>query len=116
MVPHIRTGKLRLIAVTSARRLAAWPDVPTVGEYYPGYEAEGWLSLVAPSGTPDEIIRRVNQEMDRILRTPQFLEPVQKFSWSNLSGASTPQALAQFYRAEFDKWGRIMREVGIQPQ
>ena len=116
MVPHIRTGKLRLIAVTSAQRLAAWPDVPTVAEYYPGYEAEGWLSLVAPTGTPADIVQRVNREMDRIVKTPQFLEPVRKFSWSNLNGASTPQELARFYRAEYEKWGRIMREVGIQPQ
>ena len=115
MVPHIRTGKLRLIAVTSAKRLAAWPDVPTVAEYYPGYEAEGWLSLVAPTGTPADIVQRVNREMDRIVRTPQFLQPVQKFSWSNLNGASTPQELARFYRAEYEKWGKIMREVGIQP-
>jgi tripartite-type tricarboxylate transporter receptor subunit TctC len=116
MVPHIRSGKLRLIAVTSAKRLAAWPDVPTVAEYYPGFEAEGWLSLVAPTGTPADVVQRVNREMDRIVKSPQFLEPAQKFSWSNLGGASTPQALAEFYRVERDKWGRIMRQVGIQPQ
>jgi tripartite-type tricarboxylate transporter receptor subunit TctC len=116
MVSHIRAGKLRMVAVTSAKRLAAWPDVQTVAESYPGFEAEGWLSLVAPTGVPAEIITRVNREMERIVRSPQFREPVQKFSWDNLNGASTPQALAQFYKAEREKWGKVIRDIGMQPQ
>jgi tripartite-type tricarboxylate transporter receptor subunit TctC len=116
MVPHIRAGKLRLIAVTSLKRLAAWPDTPTVAETLPGFEAEAWVSLVAPAGTPADIVQRVNREMDRVVRTPQFREPVQKFSWDNLNGASTPQAMSAFYRAEKDKWGKIMRDIGMQPQ
>jgi tripartite-type tricarboxylate transporter receptor subunit TctC len=115
MVPHIRSGKLRLVAVTSLKRLAAWPDTQTVAEFYPGFEAEGWLSLVAPTGVSADTITRVNREMERIVRSPQFREPVQKFSWDNLNGASTPQALAQFYRAEREKWGRIIRDIGMAP-
>jgi tripartite-type tricarboxylate transporter receptor subunit TctC len=115
-LPHIRSGKLRFLAVTSLKRLPAFPDIPTVAEFYPGYESEGWLSLAAPAGTPADIVSRVNREMDRIVRDAQFSQAVQKFVWANNNGASTPQALAATYRAEREKWGKIIRELGIQPQ
>ncbi len=115
-LPHIRSGKLRFLAVTSLKRMPAFPDVPAVAEFYPGYESEGWLSLAAPAGTPADIVNRVNREMDRIVRDAQFSQAVQKFVWANNGGASTPQALAALYRTERDKWGKIIRELGIQPQ
>ncbi len=115
-LPQIRAGKMRLLAVTSLKRLPSLPDVPAVAEYYPGYESEGWLSLAAPTGTPADIVTRVNREMERIVKDPQFTQAVQKFVWANNSGASTPQALSVFYRTERDKWGKIIRELGMQPQ
>ena len=114
-LPHIRAGKMRFLAVTSLKRLPAFPDVPAVAEFYPGYESEGWLSLAAPAGTPTDVVNRVNREMERIVRDAQFTQAVQKFVWANNIGASTPQALTVFYRAERDKWGKIIRELGIQP-
>ena len=113
---HIKAGKMRLLAVTSLKRLPSMPDVPTIAEYYPGYESEGWASMAAPAGTPAEIVNRVNREMDRIVKDPQFAAAVGKFYWANFGGASTPQALAGFYRSERDKWGKIVKELGIQPQ
>jgi tripartite-type tricarboxylate transporter receptor subunit TctC len=110
-----RSGKMRLIAVTSLKRLPNWPDLPTVSETIPGYEAEGWNSLAVPAGTSMDIVNRVNKEMQVIVRSPRFLEPLQKYVWTNLNGASTPAALAEFYRAEREKWGRIVRELGIKP-
>lgn len=110
----VRSGKLRLLAVTSIKRLAQWPDVPTAAETLPGYEAEGWNSLAAPAGTRADIVNRVNREMQIIVRSPEFLRPLEKFTWTNLNGASTPQALAEFYRAEREKWGRIIRDLGIE--
>lgn len=115
VMPHIRAGKMRFLAVTSLKRLPAFPDVPAVAEFYPGYESEGWLSLAAPAGTPAEVVNRVNREMERIVRDTQFTQAVQKFFWANNIGASTPQVLSAFYRAERDKWGKIIRELGIQP-
>ncbi|MFM9969758.1 MAG: Bug family tripartite tricarboxylate transporter substrate binding protein [Burkholderiales bacterium] len=114
-LPHIRAGKMRFLAVTSLKRLPMFPEVPAVAEFYPGYESEGWLSLAAPVATPVEVVNRVNREMERIVRDAQFTQAVQKFVWANNSGASTPQALTAFYRAERDKWGKIIRELGIQP-
>ena len=87
-----------------------------MAETIPGFEAEAWVSLVAPAGTPEDVVQRVNREMDRVVRNAQFREALQKFSWDNLGGASTPQALREFYRAERDKWGRIMRDIGMPPQ
>jgi tripartite-type tricarboxylate transporter receptor subunit TctC len=114
-LPLVRAGKLRLLAVTSAKRLPAFPDVPAVAEFYPGYESEGWLSLVVPSGTPADIITRVNREMERIVKDSQFTQAVQKFVWANNNGARTPQELSTLYRNEREKWGKIIRELGIQP-
>jgi tripartite-type tricarboxylate transporter receptor subunit TctC len=115
-VPHIKSGKLRLLAVTSLKRLPQFPEVPTVAEFYPGYESEGWASMAAPAGTPAEIVNRLNREIDRIVKDPQFNAGIAKFYWANLNGASTPQVLATFYRSERDKWGKILKDVGIQPQ
>lgn len=115
-LPLIRTGKLRFLAVTSLKRLPQFPDIPAVAEYYPGYESEGWLSLAAPAGTPVDIVARVNREMERIVKDAQFTQLVQKFIWANNIGASTPPALSVFYRAEREKWGKIVRDLGIQPK
>ena len=115
VLPLIKAGKLRLLAVTSLKRLPTFPEVPAVAEFYPGYESEGWLSLAAPAGTPADIVNRVNREMDRIVRDSQFTQAVQKFAWANNNGANTPQALTVLYRAERDKWGKIIHDLGIQP-
>jgi len=115
-LPLIRAGKLRFLAVTSLKRLPQFPDIPAVAETYPGYESEGWLSLAAPAGTPADIVARVNREMDRIVKDAQFTQLVQKFIWANNIGASTPAALSVFYRAEREKWGKIVRDLGIQPK
>ncbi len=115
-IQHIKAGKLRLLAVTSLKRLPQFPDMPTIAEYYPGYESEGWASMAAPAGTPAEIVNRVNREMDRIVKDPQFAAAVGKFYWANIGGASSPQGLAAFYRSEREKWRKIVNELGIQPQ
>lgn len=112
----VRSGKLRLIGVSSIKRLSQWPDVAAIAETLPGYEAEGWNSLAAPAGTNAEIVGRINREMESIVRSREFLQPLEKFIWTNLNGASTPQALREFYRAEREKWGRIIREMGLQPR
>ena len=112
----VRSGKMRMIAVTSAKRVPQWPDVPTVGETVPGYEANAWLSLAARAGTAPDIVNRVNKEMSSIVRNPQYLKSLEKLSWTNLNGANTPEGLVGFYRVEFDKWGKILRDAGVKPE
>jgi tripartite-type tricarboxylate transporter receptor subunit TctC len=112
----VQSGKMRMIAVTSAKRLAKWPEVPTVGETVPGYEANAWLSFAARAGTPAEIVNRVNKEMNVIVRDAQFQQRLEKFAWANVGGANNPPALAKFYRDEYDKWGKILRDAGVRPE
>jgi tripartite-type tricarboxylate transporter receptor subunit TctC len=112
----VQTGKMRIIAMTSARRVPAWPDVATVAETVPGYEANAWLSLAAPAGTSMDVVNRVNKEMQTVVRNPQFLQRVEKLSWTNIGGANTPQGMSQFYRIEYDKWGKILRDAGVNPE
>lgn len=114
--PLVRSGKMRLLAVTSIKRLAIWPDTPAIAETIPRYEAEGWNALTVRAGAPQEIINRVNREMQTIVKSPQFLQPLQKFVWTNLNGAKTPAELSQYFRGEREKWGSIVRELGIKPR
>lgn len=112
----VRSGKMRMVAVTSAKRVPQWPDVATVGETVPGFEANAWLSLAARAGTAPDIVIRVNNEMSSIVRNPQYLKSLEKLSWTNLNGANTPEGLVGFYRVEFEKWGKILREAGVKPE
>ena len=112
--PHIKSGKLRAVAITSAKRQASMPDVPTVGETLPGYRAEAFQGMVAPSGVPQAIVNKLSAEVARIVRLP---EVVQRFE---LDGAdtvgSTPKEFAAFLKAEMQKWSKVVKEAGIKPE
>ena len=114
-LPHIRTGRLRLLGVGGAKRTAVFPDVPTIAEAgVPGYEANNWWGIVAPAGTPEAIIKRLHSEISAILTSPD----VQK--WFASEGAEpvnrTPEEYARFITAEMDKWGRVVKEAGIRAE
>lgn len=111
--PHAKSGKIRALAVTSTKRVAALPDVPTVAESgLPLYEYWGWMGLAAPAGTPGNIVARLNSEMVKILRTPEARE------WFAEQGGEpvgdTPQEFAAYIKAEHAKWGPIIRDAGIK--
>jgi tripartite-type tricarboxylate transporter receptor subunit TctC len=112
--PHINSGKLRAIAITSAKRQSSMPDVPTVGETLPGYRAEAFQGMVAPAGVPRGIVEKLSSEVARIVRLP---EVAQRFQ---LDGAdaigSTPKEFAAFLEAEMQKWGKVIKEAGIKPE
>jgi tripartite-type tricarboxylate transporter receptor subunit TctC len=112
--PHINSGKLRAIAITSAKRQASMPDVPTVGETLPGYRAEAFQGMVAPAGVPRAIVEKLSAEVARIVRLPEVARRFQ------LDGAdavgSTPKEFAAFLTAEMQKWGKVIREAGIKPE
>ena len=110
---HIRAGKLRALAVTGAKRAPQLPDVPTVIESgYPGYEAYVWMGLLAPAGTPPPIIERLQREVIAALATSEVK--------AYMAGAcieavgSTPAEFGTFFRAEKDRWARIVRETGAK--
>ena len=111
--PHIKAGKLRAVAITSAKRQASMPDVPTVGETIPGYRAEAFQGMVAPAGVPQAIVNKVSAEVVRIVRLP---EVTQRFQLDGAEAVgSTPQEFAAFLKSEMQKWSTVIRDAGIKP-
>lgn len=110
--PQVKAGALRALAVTSASRLPTLPDVPTLGEAgIPDFVVEQWQAVFAPAGTPAAVIERLNNDIDKALQTPALTELAQQLGVT-LKGGS-PQALDQLRRADFDKWGKLIRDAGI---
>jgi len=112
--PHIKSGKLRAVAITSAKRQASMGDVPTIGETIPGYRAEAFQGMVAPAGVPAAIVGKLAAEVARIVKLPDVAERFQ------LDGAepvgSTPKEFAAFLKTEMQKWSKVIKEAGIKPE
>ncbi|MFJ4294437.1 Bug family tripartite tricarboxylate transporter substrate binding protein [Cupriavidus sp. NPDC089707] len=112
-LPYIRAGKLKALAVSSPRRLAMLPDVPTFEELgIKGYEVAGWTALWAPAGTPPAIVDRLNHEMNQVLGDPKVIAMMKDLAFDPQGG--TPASLAQFARAETLKWQAVIRNNGIK--
>lgn len=114
-LPHVKSGRLQAIAVSTARRSSVLPNVPTVAESgVPGFESSSWYGLLAPAGTPGEIVAKLNREIVRIVHTPEMRD------WIANDGAeavgSTPAAFAALIKSEIEKWSRVIRTVGIKPE
>ena len=111
---HVRAGKLRALAVTTAERWDALPDVPTVGDFVPGYEASGWQALGAPRNTPPAVIERLNHEVNAGLADPAL-----KARYSELGVTLLPGSPADFSRLiaeDIEKWGKVIRAGNIRPE
>ena len=113
--PHVKTGKIRALAVTGTKRVASFPDVPTVAESgLPQYEFLGWMGLAAPAGTPREIVAQLNIVMAKILSSPEARD------WFAEQGgepfADTPEEFAAFIKSEHARWGPIIRDAGIKAE
>jgi tripartite-type tricarboxylate transporter receptor subunit TctC len=113
VVPHIRSGKIRALAVTGEKRSLAVPDVPTFDEAgLPGYDASTWNGIMVPTGTPRAIIDRLHGEIVKILRAPNTLDRLA--GDGSVAVASTPEEFAAFIKAEHAKWGKVVREANIR--
>ena len=113
MLGHIKAGKLRALAVTSANRSPQLPDVPTIGESaVPGYTAYVWLGLMAPKGTPPAIIDKLHRELLSTMVTPEVKSYMANASIELV--ASTPAEFAAFFREEIDRWGKIIKATGAK--
>jgi tripartite-type tricarboxylate transporter receptor subunit TctC len=110
-MPHLKAGRLKALGVSSARRSADLPDVPTIAEAgVPGFDATLWLGLLAPAGTPPDVVAKLAQETGRVLGGADVK---QGFEASGVDAtASTPEAFGALLRAEHDKWGKVVRETG----
>jgi tripartite-type tricarboxylate transporter receptor subunit TctC len=113
-VGQVGAGKLRALGVTSSRRVSVLPDVPTIGETVPGYEAVSWTGIGAPTGTPPEIVARLNQHVNAALADVSFKAQLAKLGLEPF--ASTPAEFAKFIAAHTEKWGKIIRAAGIKAE
>jgi tripartite-type tricarboxylate transporter receptor subunit TctC len=113
VIPQIKGGTLRALAVTSPQRLASLPQVPTMIESgFAGFETANWSGLVAPAGTPKEIVARLNVEVEKALKRPETIEKL-AFDGSTPIGGSSQQFL-DYLRSEHAKWGKIIRDANIK--
>ena len=111
VLPNVANGKLRALAVTTATRYAEMPDVPTIAESgVPGYDATIWLGLIAPAGTPHEIVQKLNADITRVLSTPDAKKLMASAGVD--VAPSTPEQFGQLMQAELDRWGKVVRETG----
>lgn len=110
----VKAGKLRALAVTSAKRLPVMPDIPTVAETYKGFEAVDWKAVVVPAGTPSEIVKKLNAAIDKALAKPATIAQLQ--AEGSMSVGGSPEQAAQYVRAEHARWGAAVREAGVQPE
>jgi len=108
----IRAGRLRALAVTSAMRSAEFPDVPTVSEFLPGYEASTWFGIGAPKNTPVEVIDRLNKEINAGLADPKVQARFADMGGTSLAGS--PESFRRLIEDETDKWGKFIRFAGIK--
>ena len=113
--PFIKSGKLRYLALTSRKRFSGMEEVAASEESLPGFNAEAWFCVVAPAGTPQEIVQRLNRETDLFTKQADVVAKLRSLALDT-NGAGTPQSTADFIRSERERWGRIMKEVGIEPQ
>jgi tripartite-type tricarboxylate transporter receptor subunit TctC len=109
---HVTDGKLRVLAVTSAKRSALYPDAPTVAESgFPGFEAQGWFGLSAPAGTPEPIVTKLNALANDFLREEKMKKRFEAGGY--LAGGGSPRDYASFIGAEIKKWGEVVRSSGV---
>jgi tripartite-type tricarboxylate transporter receptor subunit TctC len=113
-VEFVRSGKIRPLAVTSAARIALFPDLPTVADYVPGYEASAWYGIGAPKGTPAEIVEKLNREVNAILADPATNARLAELGASLLPGS--PADFGKLVADETEKWGKVIRFAGIKAE
>jgi tripartite-type tricarboxylate transporter receptor subunit TctC len=112
VMPHVNSGRLRALAITSAKRSAIAPQLPTVAETYPGFESGTWFALFAPTGTPKEAVMRLNEAVTRATQAAEVRDKFIAQGAEMLSG--TPQDAAAYTRAEVAKWGKVVKASGAR--
>jgi len=113
-IEHIRSGKVRALAVTTATRVPSLPDVPTVGEFVPGYEVSVWFSISAPKSTPPEIIATLNREINAGLADPKLAARLVELGGAPMP--MTPAELGKLSADEVAKWAKVIRAANVKPE
>jgi tripartite-type tricarboxylate transporter receptor subunit TctC len=111
-LPHIQSGRLRALAVSDTRRVAALPNVPTVAETLPGFEATSWYGIFAPARTPADVIAKLNAQIAKLLSSPEISDQLQRQGAQPVG--DSPEAFAAQFKAEVTKWGRVVKVAGVE--
>ncbi len=114
VLPHVRAGKLRGVAVIGNERAVAVPELPTVAETIPGFSVNNWIGLFAPAGTPPEVVAKLNAEVLKIMESPEVQKRME--SEGARYSRKSPEEFGQFVRAETIKWAKVLKDAGIQPE
>ncbi|HZE10167.1 MAG TPA: tripartite tricarboxylate transporter substrate binding protein [Burkholderiales bacterium] len=115
MSPFIKRGDLRPIAVTAGKRVSGLESVPTMAESYPGFEYVGWFALVAPAGTPEPVVRKVNADVNAVLAKDEIQKRLLELGAIN-EGPASPEQLAQFLKDERVRWAKLVKDINLQPE
>ena len=113
--PHIASGALKSIAISWTKRLPQYAQVPSISETFPGVELTGWFVIAAPAGTPADVVTRLNREMDKVLKTPEMAKRLAEVGFFT-EGADTPEATRAFVQAQYDLWGKVVHDIGLEPE
>jgi tripartite-type tricarboxylate transporter receptor subunit TctC len=114
VTPHVETGRLRALAVTTAKRWYSLPNVPTMGETLPGYEVELWFGTMAPRGTPTAVIERLNGVINKALGSPEIKKNLEQQGMVATGG--TPQQFGERIRREYERWVKVVHEANIKAE
>jgi tripartite-type tricarboxylate transporter receptor subunit TctC len=103
-----------MLAITNKTRVPLWPEVPAAAEAVPGYESGGWFGYVAPTGTPREIVAKLNAEINRAIRDPDVTSKLESAGLTVV--AESPEYFADFLKRDYEKYGKLVKDIGFQPQ
>jgi tripartite-type tricarboxylate transporter receptor subunit TctC len=112
-LPHIKSGRIKIIAVTTAQRVPQLPNVPTIAESgYPGFEGAGWSGIVLPAGAPRDLVERISADIQKALNEPQLHDRI--IERGGIPDPRTPQGYADFIRAEIEKWAQVAKTANVR--
>jgi tripartite-type tricarboxylate transporter receptor subunit TctC len=112
--PLIDAGRVKVLGVTSRKRMSVLPDVPAIAEALPGFEVLGWTGFAVPNGTPKEIVDKLASELQAVMHAPDLRKRLADMGVE--PGGNTPAEMTRFIASEYDKWGRITRQAGMKPE
>jgi len=114
MTPHIKSGRINLLAVTSKNRAQQWPDAPAASEAVPGYESGGWFGFVGPAGMPRDVVMRLNDEINRAMKSPDVTDKLMAAGLNMVY--ESPDYFGEIIKSDFAKYGKLVRDIGFKPR
>ena len=112
--PHIRSGAIRLLAITNKTKVPEWPNTPTVSETVPGWTSNGWFGYSGPAGMSKDVVQKLNVEINRAMNSPEVLEKLKSYGLEVIS--EPPEYYDRILRADYERYGKLVKEIGYEPR